>query len=72
MFIIRSGTVDCTQNDKTIRTLGRGEFFGEQALLYDHGTRTASVKACEETECLSLSSTDLQSILGSALQSVLY
>jgi CRP-like cAMP-binding protein len=52
--------------------LSKGEIFGEQALIYEHGTRTATVTAKGPVECLSLSQEDLAAVLGSALQHVIY
>lgn len=43
-FIILEGTADVTQDDRHIRSLGRGDHFGELAIL-EGGRRTASVVA---------------------------
>merc|ERR1719335_1864983 len=41
-FIIKEGEVKVTIEDRLIRTLGKHDYFGERALLYDE-PRTASV-----------------------------
>jgi len=61
-YIIRAGKVDIirgkgSKSQKTLATLGPGEFFGEMALL-DSYPRSASVVATEVTECLVLSRWD--------------
>ncbi len=43
-FVIKSGTVKVLQDDREIRELGEGDFFGEIALL-ETSERTASVIA---------------------------
>ncbi|KEP63576.1 UNVERIFIED_CONTAM: protein kinase G AGC kinase family member PKG [Hammondia hammondi] len=43
-FIIKAGEVAILKNNKRLRTLGRHDYFGERALLYDE-PRTASVCA---------------------------
>jgi cGMP-dependent protein kinase len=48
-----------------------GEYFGEQALLYN-SARTATVTADTEVECLTISREALTTALGSALQQVIY
>jgi CRP-like cAMP-binding protein len=42
------------KGDKYLRTMEKGEFFGEQALLY-HTTRTATIIADGEVQCLTIS-----------------
>lgn len=43
-FVIESGTADVRHGDRTISSLGPGDFFGEIALV-EHVRRTASVIA---------------------------
>jgi len=55
-FILVSGKVEVvkgigTPESVVLRTLGAGEFFGEVAAM-KHVTRSASVRALEETQCL--------------------
>ncbi|XP_034247199.1 cGMP-dependent protein kinase, isozyme 1-like [Thrips palmi] len=70
-FIISGGTVEVTQrvpgstDEVVIRTLGRGDYFGEQALLHDDH-RTASVVATAPgVECLTLDRESFLSLIGS-------
>jgi cGMP-dependent protein kinase len=48
-YIIRSGLVQVTIDDRRIRTLGKGDYFGERALLSAE-PRSGSITAVEETE----------------------
>lgn len=48
-FLIKDGEVSCTQKGTEIRRLGKGDFFGEMALLYD-SPRTATVTAIGEVK----------------------
>jgi uncharacterized membrane protein len=66
-FVVVAGQVAVTiPNDKgehvTINSLGPGGFFGEISLL-DAGPRTATVRAVERTELLSLSRDDFHAFL---------
>ncbi|ERL94983.1 hypothetical protein D910_12255 [Dendroctonus ponderosae] len=70
-FIISSGNVKVTQrlpghlDEEEIRTLGRGDYFGEQALLKED-CRTASVIALHPgVECLTLDRDSFNQLLGS-------
>lgn len=70
-FIISSGSVKVTQrlpgelDEEEIRTLGRGDYFGEQALL-NEDCRTASIIALHPgVECLTLDRDSFNQLLGS-------
>jgi cAMP-dependent protein kinase regulator len=52
-YLIKEGTVVCTKKGAEIRRLGRGDYFGELALLYN-SPRTATVSAIGEVKCVSL------------------
>lgn len=41
-YIIKNGEVEIVKNNKRLRTLGKNDYFGERALIYDE-PRTASV-----------------------------
>ena len=49
-FVIESGEATVSIRGKKIRTLGRGDYFGEIALI-DEGTRSATVTASTEVVC---------------------
>lgn len=70
-FLIKEGTVACTQQGTEIRRMTRGEFFGEQALLYDT-LRTATVTALSTVKCASIGRDMLMQVLGRNLQEVIY
>jgi len=52
-FIILAGSASVLIDNRTIATLGPGEFFGEVAAL-DGGPRTATVRADTQLRCLTL------------------
>lgn len=70
-FIIKEGTVSCVQKGFEIRKMAKGDFFGEQALLYST-PRTATVIALEDVECVALNREELESSLGASLQQIVY
>jgi CRP-like cAMP-binding protein len=58
LYVIASGRAEVRderpgQDARVLNTLGPGEFFGEMALLDDY-PRSATVIACEPTECITL------------------
>ncbi|MEE2679570.1 MAG: Crp/Fnr family transcriptional regulator, partial [Myxococcota bacterium] len=62
MYVIREGEVKVTKlsgdgREKILGLLGRGDFFGEMALL-DNSVRSASVKTLTETRIAALSRAD--------------
>lgn len=70
-YIIEEGIVQCSKKNKVIRSLRAGEYFGEQALLYN-SFRTATVTAKGRVKVLSLGSDMLISVLGGGLQKIAY
>jgi cGMP-dependent protein kinase len=70
-FIIKEGSVVCTQEGREVRRLEVGEFFGEQALLYNT-PRTATVTAVEDCKCLAIGRVLLQQALGNQLEKTVY
>ena len=70
-FIIKEGMVTCERDGREVTRLGKGEFFGEQTVLYG-GVRTATVIAQGVVKCLSIGRQDLQKALGSSLLQVIY
>ena len=71
LYIIKEGTVSCSQKGKEIRKMGKGDYFGEQALIYD-SVRTASVIALEDVTCVALNREEFSNALGASLQQIMY
>ena len=70
-YIIKEGSVICKSKGIVLRTLGCGEYFGEQAMLY--GTpRTATVIAVGDVKCLIISGCELTQALGNQLSQIIY
>jgi NADH dehydrogenase len=53
IYIVLSGTVEIVRDDRIVATLGRGEFFGETALL-QQAQRNATVRCLEPADLLAL------------------
>ncbi|VWU49858.1 cGMP-dependent protein kinase [Hepatocystis sp. ex Piliocolobus tephrosceles] len=70
LYILKEGKATVYINDKEIRTLKKGSYFGERALLYDE-PRSATVVAKETTACASICRKLLNVVLGN-LQVVLF
>jgi CRP-like cAMP-binding protein len=48
-YIIKKGSVELSINNNSVKTMGKGEYFGDLALL--HGAvRSGTVKTLEDTE----------------------
>jgi len=71
LYIIKQGSVTCLCKGHVIRQLHHGDYFGEQALLYDM-PRTATVTAATETKLLAISRDNLYKALGDTLSQVIY
>ena len=70
-YVISEGRVLCTQGGERIREMEKGDFFGEQALLYNC-MRTATITAINEVKCMAIGRNKLNTALGSQLQQILY
>lgn len=70
-YLVTEGVVTCVQEGKELRKMYRGDFFGEQALLYNT-PRTASIIAAENVKCLAIGRDRLKKVLGSQLQNIIY
>jgi len=72
-FIVKEGIVSCQkQGEGEKRRLTKGDYFGEQALLY-HCKRTLSVVAHEKSaKCVAIGKETLEKILGDQLEDVLF
>jgi len=51
MYVVRSGEVEIIRDGVSVTRLGAGEYFGELALLHEHG-RSATVRATKPTDVL--------------------
>ena len=49
-FVIEDGNASVSRDDKVVRNLGPGDFFGEVALI-DEGPRSATVVATTDLNC---------------------
>ena len=70
-YAIKEGRVSCTSKKIEIRQMTKGDFFGEQALIY--GTqRTATVTAIGRVVVLSVGREDLVRVYGEQMQRIVY
>ena len=63
VYVVRSGRVEVRVDGTVVRSHGRGEVFGELALIVD-GRRTATVTALRDTELLRLDRAAVEGLLG--------
>ena len=70
-YIIKEGVVSCFENKVEKRKLTKGDYFGEQVLLYNK-TRTATVVAVTDVKVLSINRDVLMQMLGNSLEYILY
>lgn len=63
MYCIREGDVDIESNGNKIRTLHKGDYFGEKSILID-STRTMNAISRTKCLCFSFSVTTLKNMLG--------
>ena len=71
MYIIKDGEVECLKADKVIRTLKKGENFGQKALLED-GIRSLDVKAKTNCKIYSISTEFFKNQFGENFRQQLY
>jgi CRP-like cAMP-binding protein len=62
LFVIVEGTASVEQGGQTVGTLGAGEFFGELALIEEHG-RTATIRAETDLTCLVITAWEFRASL---------
>ena len=70
-YFIKEGFVNCIENKVDKRQMGKGDYFGEQALLYNR-PRTATVVALTDVKVVSIGRGDLLQVLGAPLEHILY
>jgi len=63
-YMILEGSVEVRRSRRVIAKLGRGDFFGEMAIL-DGQPRSADIIAIEKTNCLALSRSTFKTLLES-------
>ena len=71
MYIIKDGEVECLKGDKVIRTLKKGENFGQKALL-EGGIRSLDVKAKTDCKIYSISTEFFKNQFGENFREQLY
>ena len=71
MYIIKDGEVDCLKGDKVIRTLKKGDNFGQKALL-EGGIRSLDVKAKSDCKIYSISTEFFKNQFGENFREQLY
>lgn len=70
-YLIKEGSVVCMKGGQEVREMGRGDFFGDQALLYN-SARTASIIAITDVKCVGIGRDRLTKVLGTHLQQIIY
>ncbi|KAK1442450.1 cGMP-dependent kinase [Babesia gibsoni] len=63
LYIIKQGAADVYVDGVKVRTMGKGHYFGERAILYGE-PRSATIQAADDTTCVSIGRDILQSVLG--------
>ena len=71
MYIIKDGEVECLKGDKVIRTLKKGDNFGQKALL-EGGIRSLDVKAKTDCKIYSISTEFFKNQFGENFREQLY
>lgn len=72
LYIIKQGSVVCSQGNTKGRTLEKGDYFGEKALLGKNNIRTATIMASENVKCLTIGRNDLTTLFGTSLQLIVH
>jgi cGMP-dependent protein kinase 1 len=71
LYIIKEGIVLITKDNQEVRKMGKGFYFGEQALLYS-SVRTATVTAIDDVKCVTISGEKLTKVLGNQLYDIIF
>ena len=71
LYIVKEGSVACFRGGAEIKKFTKGEYFGDQALIYN-SPRTATCQAVTQVVCLSIDRASLNSALGSQLQQIIF
>lgn len=70
-YLIKEGTVSVVKGGEELRKMGKGDYFGEQALLYDQN-RTATIVTITAVTCLAIGRDALNQALGTFFQQIIY
>lgn len=71
MYVIKKGTVNLYKNSNLIQDIQIGDFFGEQALLYDLPSSATAI-AAEDCELLALTKDHLDIVMNRVSKPILY
>jgi CRP-like cAMP-binding protein len=71
LYIVKEGEVDCVSKGKIIRTLKKGDYFGEKSILLE-SLRTMDVVAKTSCICYSISVETFKAMSGEQYKDVLY
>jgi cGMP-dependent protein kinase 1 len=71
LYIIKDGQVECSTKGKFIRTLEKGDHFGEKSILMDT-VRTMDVKAKTDCQIYSITIDTIKCLAGDNYKNVLY
>ena len=71
LYIVKEGEVNCSLNGRVVRTLKKGDNFGERSILVD-STRSLDVIAKTKCVCYSISKSTLKTMLGDDYRTLLY
>ncbi|KAK1936351.1 cGMP dependent protein kinase [Babesia divergens] len=63
LYIIKQGSADVFVDGAKVRTMTKGQYFGERAILYGE-PRSATIQAADDTTCVSIGRDILQNVLG--------
>ena len=62
-YLLLEGTAEVRKGGKAVAVLGRGDYFGEMALLLEDTPRTADVVATSKAKCLVITQWDLRALI---------
>lgn len=71
MYIVKEGEVNCMDKSKVIRTLSKGDYFGEKSILLET-KRSKDIVAKTDCVIYSISAETLKNMIGSKYREILY
>ena len=71
MYIVREGELEVKENNKVIRTLKKGDYFGEKSILLEN-KRSKDVVAKTDVVCYSISIDILKNMIGAKYKEILF